>query len=154
MLTLAEIMELIKTINQSAITRFELEQEGTRLAIAKDGGLAPVTTTTAAAGPAAAQPAAVRPEERPEPAGGAGGHKITAPLIGTFYAAPEPGARPFVEPGQKVSADTVVCVLEVMKLFNEVEAGVKGEILEVLVKDGELVEYGQPLFVIREEQNS
>ncbi|QDR82342.1 acetyl-CoA carboxylase biotin carboxyl carrier protein [Sporomusa termitida] len=149
MLTLAEIMEIIKAINESAITRFELEQGGTRLAIAKDGGGAPVTTTIATAGPAAA-----RPEERPDPDGGAGCHKITAPMIGTFYAAPEPGARPFAEPGQKVSADTVVCVLEVMKLFNEVEAGVEGEIVEVLVRDGELVEYGQPLFVVREEQRS
>ncbi len=146
MLTVDEIMEIIKAIDQSAITRFELEQAGTRIAIAKDGVVTPVTTAVAV-GPAA------RRDERPDPAGKAGYHQITAPMIGTFYAAPEPGAQPFVKAGQTVSADKIVCVLEAMKLFNEVEAGINGEIMEVLVKDGELVEYGQPLFVVREEKN-
>ncbi len=146
MLTVDEIMEIIKAIDQSAITRFELEQAGTRIAIAKDGMATPVATA------AAAVPAA-RQADRSDPAGKAGCRKITAPMIGTFYAAPEPGAQPFVKAGQTVSADMIVCVLEAMKLFNEVEAGINGEIMEVLVKDGELVEYGQPLFVVREEQN-
>jgi len=71
--------------------------------------------------------------------------------VGTFYAASEPGADPFVKPGQKVMANTVVCVLEAMKLFNEIEAGITGEIVEVLCKDGEFVEYGQPLFLVKPE---
>ena len=78
-------------------------------------------------------------------------NKIVAPLVGTFYSTAEPGADPFVKIGQKVSLDTIVCVLESMKLFSEVEAGTTGEIVEILVKDGEFVEYGQPLFLVRSE---
>ncbi len=76
---------------------------------------------------------------------------ITASSVGTFYAAPEPGAEPFVKPGQTITANTVVCVLEAMKLFNEIEAGINGEIVEVLLKDGDFVEYGQPLFIVKPE---
>ena len=93
----------------------------------------------------AVQPAA--PAEAPQP----GEHvvEITAPIVGTFYSAPDPKAPPFVKVGSAVTPNTVVCVLEAMKLFTEVEAMVEGEITEVLVKDGEFVEFGQPLFKVK-----
>jgi acetyl-CoA carboxylase biotin carboxyl carrier protein len=76
-------------------------------------------------------------------------HKITSPMLGTFYSAPEPGAAPFVKIGQIVNSNTIVCVLESMKLFIDIDAGVDGEIVEIMVKDGDFVEYGQPLVLVR-----
>ncbi|CUB34097.1 Biotin carboxyl carrier protein of acetyl-CoA carboxylase [Bacillus amyloliquefaciens] len=78
-------------------------------------------------------------------------HKITSPMVGTFYASSSPEAGPYVNQGSKVSENTVVCIVEAMKLFNEIEAEVKGEIVEVLVENGQLVEYGQPLFLVKAE---
>ncbi len=76
-------------------------------------------------------------------------HKITSPMVGTFYAAPSPDSAPYVKQGDQVKAETVVCIVEAMKLMNELEAEVNGEIVEVLVENGQLVEYGQPLFLVR-----
>src|SRR5690606_13974435 len=75
-------------------------------------------------------------------------HTITSPMVGTFYAAPSPTAPPFVKIGDNVADKTVVCIVEAMKLINEIEAEVKGEIVDILVEDGQLVEYGQPLFSV------
>lgn len=72
-------------------------------------------------------------------------------MVGTFYQAPSPDAAPYVKVGDKVGEETIVCIVEAMKLFNEIEAEIKGEIVEVLVKDGQLVEYGQPLFLVKPE---
>lgn len=72
-------------------------------------------------------------------------------MVGTFYQSPSPDADPYVKVGSKVQKNTVVCIIEAMKLFNEIEAEVDGEIVEVLVKDGQLVEYGQPLFLVKTE---
>ncbi|WP_258932973.1 acetyl-CoA carboxylase biotin carboxyl carrier protein [Nesterenkonia pannonica] len=73
---------------------------------------------------------------------------VTAPMVGTFYEAPSPGAEPFVKVGDRVSADSVLCILEVMKLMNNVEAGVEGVVSEILVENNQAVEFGQPLVVI------
>ncbi len=78
-------------------------------------------------------------------------HKITSPMVGTFYQAPNPDSPAYVKVGDKVGDETIVCIVEAMKLFNEIEAEIKGEIVEVLVKDGQLVEYGQPLFLVKPE---
>ncbi len=72
-------------------------------------------------------------------------------MVGTFYQAPNPDSPAYVKVGDKVGNETIVCIVEAMKLFNEIEAEVQGEIVEVLVKDGELVEYGQPLFLVKAE---
>lgn len=72
-------------------------------------------------------------------------------MVGTFYAAPNPDSPVFVQVGDKVGDESIVCIVEAMKLFNEIEAEIKGEIVEVLVKDGQLVEYGQPLFLVKAE---
>ena len=78
-------------------------------------------------------------------------HKITSPMVGTFYHSPSPDMDPYVKVGSKVSNDSIVCIVEAMKLFNEIEAEVNGEIVEILVKNGQLVEFGQPLFLVKPE---
>lgn len=148
MLSITEILDVIKAVDQSSISRLELEQAATRLVIVKGGGLQTVPAASAELPRAAGQE-----ETLPQPGAACREtyHKIVAPMLGTFYAAPEPGAPAFAQVGQNVAAGTVVCVLEAMKLFNEVEAGIAGQIMEVLVKDGDLVEYGQPLFLVKPE---
>jgi len=76
-------------------------------------------------------------------------HKIVSPMVGTFYRAPSPNEKPYVLVGDTVTKNTVVCIIEAMKLMNEIEAEVTGEVVEVLVENGDLVEYGQPLFLIK-----
>jgi acetyl-CoA carboxylase biotin carboxyl carrier protein len=78
-------------------------------------------------------------------------HTIVSPMVGTFYRAPAPDADPFVKPGDRVTEKTVVCIIEAMKLMNEIEAEMKGEIVDVLVENGQLVEYGQPLFLVKKD---
>lgn len=78
-------------------------------------------------------------------------HKITAPMVGTFFASPKPDEDAYVKKGSKVDKKTVVCIVEAMKLFNEIEADCKGTIVDVLAEDGQLVEYGQPLFLVKED---
>lgn len=89
---------------------------------------------------------AVTPEPAPMPS--PTGHVVSAPMVGTFYRAPEPGATPFVEVGQRVEPDSVVCIIEVMKLMNSVAAGASGVVTHILPADGEAVEFGQTLIVI------
>ena len=76
-------------------------------------------------------------------------HRIVSPMVGTFYQAPSPDSEPYVKVGDRVDEKSVVCIVEAMKLMNEIEAEVKGEIVEVLVENGQLVEYGQPLFLVK-----
>lgn len=153
MFNIDEIRELIRMVEQSSIQRFELEQEATKLVIVKPASLPAVKPCAEGGDQEAAIPAAQlnMPAKTVEPSQAAGLQKILSPVVGTFYTAPEPGAEPFVKVGQKVTEDTVVCIVEVMKLFNEVEAEIKGEVAEILVKDGEFVEYGQPLFLVKPE---
>lgn len=136
-----EIKEFIKLFDQSSLQRLELEQESTKLVLVKGGNTAVLPVTTE-------KQVSKQVSETPV---NDSLYKIVAPIVGTFYSAPEPDAAAFVKVGQKVQEDTVVCVLESMKLFNEVEAGKQGVIVEILVKDGEFVEYGQPLFLVKPE---
>lgn len=156
-----EIRELIKLVDQSSIDEFVFESEGSKIEMKKNADItysappqivpaqepvkvAPVQIDEAPAVQETAVP------EAPQPAAAEGNlHKITSPMVGTFYESPSPDADAYVKQGSKVSADTVVCIVEAMKLFNEIEAEVEGEIVEVLVKDGQLVEYGQPLFLVK-----
>lgn len=113
---------------------------------------APAAAATASAPAAAATPAQPADKTADAVDDEAGLHKIVAPMVGTFYAAPAPDAEPYVKVGDKVKEDTVVCIIEAMKLFNEIEAECRGEIVKVLVENGQLVEYGQPLFLVRLER--
>ena len=139
MLNLAEIQALIKTLDNSSIEKFEYECDEYRLSLKK--GSSTVAVKKAQAEPVVEEEAADAEEKELI--------EITAPMVGTFYSATEPGAEPFVKVGSKIDADSVICILEAMKLFTEVEADVTGEIVEILAKDGDLVEYGQPLFSVK-----
>ncbi|SDD44151.1 acetyl-CoA carboxylase biotin carboxyl carrier protein [Paenibacillus sp. UNCCL117] len=163
MFKLSEIKELVKLVDQSSLQELEIESEGARLFIRKPNKteqvvlaapspqqLAPAVTHIPASGPAVQAPPAQTPAAA-APAADAGLHTIVSPMVGTFYAAPSPGAAAFVSKGSDVKEKTVVCIIEAMKLMNEIEAEVKGEIVQVLAENGQLVEYGQPLFLVKPE---
>jgi acetyl-CoA carboxylase biotin carboxyl carrier protein len=167
LLKVQEIRELIKLVDQSSIDEFVYENEGSKIKMKKNTG---TTVTTVQSLPQASvevvpvtQPAAVSAApvqvEQQEaannsaatPADTSNLHKITSPMVGTFYGSPTPEADSYVKAGSVVTKDSIVCIVEAMKLFNEIEAEVNGEIVEVLVKNGQLVEYGQPLFLVKPE---
>jgi acetyl-CoA carboxylase biotin carboxyl carrier protein len=160
---LSEIKELMKLMDQTSLHELEIENEGSRLLIRKPGKTESVIVASAPAQhaftPVVGTPAPQAPAAAPAPAAGepadpaadadAGLHKIVSPMVGTFYAAPSPGAAPFVTRGSKVNEKTIVCIIEAMKLMNQIEAEVNGEIVDILVENGQLVEYGQPLFLVK-----
>lgn len=161
-----EIREIIKLMDQSSLDEFVFEADGTKLKLKKHAaGTAVVNQSTreVAAEPQVEAPKAVAqapqttqtsesqaPQAAPVAEEASTTYKtINSPMVGTFYEASSPEAEPYAKVGDKVTASTVVCIVEAMKLFNEIEAEVEGEIVEILVKDGQLVEYGQPLFSIK-----
>lgn len=160
-LNLAEIRELAELVDAHGFTDFEFENEKIRVRLSKQisapqivQAVQPVATQTVAA--ASAMPA-VPKIETPHPGAKAETeaaadenlHKITSPIVGTFYAAPSPDKPPYCKEGDNVSPDTVVCIVEAMKLMNEIQAEVSGEIVKIYVENGSPVEFGQPLFGIR-----
>ena len=159
MLKIEEIREIIALIDQSSINEFTYETEGTSVSLKKSSEptvaqhekvIAP-TDHTQVATPTVQQPSAngAQTEQPVVESEVAYDYEIVSPMVGTLYAASSPEKDAFVSQGSKVTNDTVVCIVEAMKLFNEIEAEVTGEIVEVLVEDGELVEYGQPLFRVK-----
>ncbi len=148
MYSLEEIKEFITLLENSTLSVLELQKEdGSKVRLEKPGQ--PVATVVSAAAPA---PAVSVPASTPAPAAEAetgSGKTINAPMVGVFYAASAPGKEPYVSVGTKVNKGDVVCIIEAMKCMNEIQAEEDGEITEILVKDGDLVEYGQPLFKIR-----
>lgn len=165
MLKVQEIRELIKLVDQSAIDEFTYESEGTTVTMKKSGessGAKSVERRAEAEEPAVESVKVKEPEvqevkkeekiKSDEPAADSNtdyDHEIVSPMVGTMYIAPNPESGPFVKNGSEVEKDSVVCIVEAMKLFNEIEAEISGEIVEILVEDGELVEYGQPLFRVK-----
>lgn len=152
-----DVLHILKLIDESKFDYFQLEVGELKITVSK-GDPIPIVGAPQPAGSSPAPAAAPRPAPVPEvntaPAAKAGtipaGHvTITAPLLGTFYAAPEPGAPPFVTLGQQVTEDTTCGLIEVMKVFNSVRAGVKGTIVEVVAANGDFVEFGQTLFVVK-----
>ncbi|MCZ8512822.1 acetyl-CoA carboxylase biotin carboxyl carrier protein [Paenibacillus filicis] len=164
MFKLSEIKELIKMVDQTSLQELEIESEGSRLLIRKPNkseqilitapvqqAFSPVVGQQPAAAAAAVQAPAPVSAPAEQTAEDANLHKIVSPMVGTFYEAPSPGAASFVSKGSSVKEKSIVCIIEAMKLMNEIEAEVKGEIMEVLVENGQLVEYGQPLFLVKPE---
>jgi len=150
---LRKLKTLIDLVAESGIAELEITEGEGKVRIVKfSQTLQPVAyhvpeAPAAAAAPApaaAAAAAAPAPEAAPVPQG----HVVKAPMVGTFYRAPNPGAAPFVDVGQSVKEGDPLCIIEAMKLLNEIEADKSGVIKEILVENGEPVEYGQPLFVI------
>jgi acetyl-CoA carboxylase biotin carboxyl carrier protein len=153
MLSFKEIKDLIDLVAQRGLSALEVEQTGFRIRIegARVAGngtasavesLPPPAVLPAESSGAAATAAALVEEQK-------GLHVITSPIVGTFYRAPSPEADPFAQVGQKVSKGKVLCIIESMKLMNEIESDVEGEIVEVFPRSGQPVEYGEKLFTIR-----
>jgi len=155
-MTPKELMDLMDFISRSNFVEFEIEQEGFKLRLSKAAGrrrraegqapaqLAPAAPPPAgASGPPAAAPAP------PAAATEAGLLEVRSPMVGTFYRRPSPEAASFVEAGQKVRKGQILCIVEAMKLMNEIESEVEGEVVEILVENGQPVEYGELLFRVR-----
>ena len=154
-----EIKTIVKLMSENDLTEFKIEAEDMHLCIKRGGQnanpiiaqtLSPVVAAPAAvpAAPApapapAAAPAAAAPAESAKP-----GQTIDSPIVGTFYRSSAPGMEAFVKPGMKVEPDTTVCIIEAMKVMNEIKAEKSGVIKEVLVENGQPVEFGQPLFAL------
>lgn len=137
-LTIDEIQALIATLDASSVGELEYEKDGERLVLRKQ----PFSPQSVAL-PATEEGASEQEEDAADE------HVIRAPMVGTFYSAPSPEAEPFVTVGSHVEEDTVVCIIEAMKLMNEIQADCRGEITAVLAENGQVVEYGQPLFRVR-----
>jgi len=156
MLKLEELKELITLIDQSSIDEFDYETEGEKVSLRKNKEVVQVAAAPAPVQAAVSAPQAPVSAAQPEPAAQAPeaaaknyDYEITSLMVGTFYSKPNPDSDDFISVGERVEKDTVVCIVEAMKLFNEITADVSGEIVEVLVENGELVEYGQPLFRVK-----
>ena len=173
-MNLKELKEILQMLEEKEITEFELEEEGMKLRIRKavaSNHAAPVSTppVLVASGPVvpaamavavpaapppaasvvAAQPSVPAEEETPEAAGLA---VVKSPIVGTFYRSPDPNSPPFVNVGDRIRVGQVLCIIEAMKLMNEIEAEVAGEVLKVHHENGQPVQYGEPLFSIRPEK--
>ncbi len=162
-MNLKEIKELIQLIKEEEITEFELERGDVKLRIRRgaaevsqgaDRIIALHSATVPVAQPPLAAPAGHGAGTAPPPAAQAVPapedlHIVRSPIVGTYYESPSPGSPPFVKPGDVVEAGQVLCIVEAMKLMNEIEADVAGEIVKSLVKNGQPIEYGQELFAIR-----
>ncbi len=152
-----DVQRLIKLLDSSHFDELHLEAEGIKLTLRRNGAPAPAvpmgssatsTHAVAATAPAARAPASA-PVASPLPANDPTLIEIRAPMLGTFYGAPKPGADPFIAIGARVTANDAVGIIEVMKLMNSISAGVEGVLVEVLVRDGELVEFDQVLMRVR-----
>jgi acetyl-CoA carboxylase biotin carboxyl carrier protein len=159
-LNLDEIREIAELIEKYGFTDFEFENEKIRLRLSKSSVIAPqvafqpvtaatpIQTQSVIESRLSAEDSKVAQEAKPETEDD-NLYKITSPIVGTFYRAPAPDKPPYVQIGDKVQPDTVVCIVEAMKLMNEVQAGVSGEVVKIYVENGQPVEYGQPLFGIK-----
>lgn len=141
---LRKLKTLIDLVSESGVAELEITEGDDRVKIVNRVGAAPVV----AAAPAAAPAPAAASESAAAPAIAEDTRTINSPMVGTFYRAPSPGAKPFADVGQKVKAGDTVCIIEAMKLLNEIETEYDGVIKEILVENGQPVEFGQPLFVI------
>ena len=151
-----ELRELMELVNQQGFTDFEFENEDIRVRLSKAPAVAPAAQPVQLAPSTAGvsnQPATGAPVPTDVPTAAADAdadlHKITSPIVGTFYRSPGPDKEPYVKEGSKVSSETVVCIVEAMKLMNEIQAEVTGEVVRIYVENGQPVEFGQALFGIR-----
>ena len=150
-LTAKDVTEIMRLLEQSSFDSLSLEIDGVKIQLQR-GSTVPVHQAPAIPHPdPAAQPAPSPAARKTKPPSQPGLAEVASPLLGIFYRAPKPGEPPFVEVGSKVSEETVVGIIEVMKLMNSVHAGVKGEVVEILAVNGTLVEFGDVLLRVRPE---
>lgn len=151
-----EIKELLEVIQSSGIEEFEMEEAGVRLRIRNtspgqghhQGSSAQPVSNPGPAAEVALQSASEEKQEEEDL------YVFTAPIVGTFYLTPKPDAEAFVQIGEHVTKNSVVCIIEAMKIFNQIESDVSGEIVAILVENGQPVEFGEPLFKIRLSSSS
>jgi acetyl-CoA carboxylase biotin carboxyl carrier protein len=145
---LRKLKKLIDLVQESGIGEIEITEGEEKVRITRQSSAPPFVMTgmhpMMGGGPAAPASAVAAPVAPPEPKG----HELKSPMVGTFYRAPSPGAPSFVEVGQSVSKGQTLCIIEAMKLLNEIESDVSGTVKAILVENGQPVEYGQPLFLI------
>lgn len=156
-MNIKEMKEMIQLMNENNLTELELEKDGLKIRLKKSmaGSQEPVFYESVVSAPPglmhvkeAMAKEAVDSKESSRQAAATAKNLIKSPMVGTFYAAPAPDAAPFVQAGAAVDVGQVVCIIEAMKLMNEIKSEIKGKVKEVLVKNGEPVEFGQPLFVV------
>ena len=156
-----DLRELIEFLKEYQVAEFDLDRGDTKIRLkfaqsaAPSAGIADIAkiVTAAPIAQAASAPAALPPSQ-PAPAApaadpDAGLHIVKSPIVGTFYGSPSPGASPFVSPGDRVEKGQVICIVEAMKLMNEIESDASGEVVKCFITNGQPIEFGQPLFSIR-----
>jgi acetyl-CoA carboxylase biotin carboxyl carrier protein len=141
-INLEELKSLISTLEEGGVTEFEYEDESSRVRLNFSSGQPAVGAPAPVVAPAAVAPDPSKDED-------AGAVFVTSPFVGTFYRASSPGAPPFTDAGQTVSVGQTLCIVEAMKLMNEIESDISGTVLEVLVDNGTSVEFGQKLFKVK-----
>jgi len=153
-----ELRELIALLRDNGLAELELENEGFRVRLRRESAASEASPVAAAAPPPAPAPVVASPAPSPAHPGTQATtaaaqdqdlHIITSPIVGTFYRSPSPTAESFVKIGSNVEPESVVCIIEAMKLMNEIQAEASGEVVKIYVENGQPVEYGQPLFGIR-----
>jgi acetyl-CoA carboxylase biotin carboxyl carrier protein len=149
---LRKLKTLIDLVSESNVSELEITEAEGKVRIVKGGGavvqqFAPAPMAAAASALPAAGAAAPAPAQ-PVPAEAPAGHIVKSPMVGTFYRSSSPGAKPFVEIGSQVKEGETICIIEAMKILNEIETDKAGTIVKILCENGQAVEYGQPLFVI------
>ncbi len=147
MFNIEEIKELMALLENSSLSALEVQQDDVKVRLEKPAVTVAAPIAVPAPAPVAAPAPAAAPAAAPAPADT--GKAINAPIVGVFYAAPSPDSEPYVSVGKRVKKGDVVCIIEAMKCMNEIQAEEDGEITAVLANNGELVEYGQPLFAIK-----
>ena len=147
---LRKLKKLIDLVQESGIAELEITEGEEKVKIVKGGmvTLAPIAAPSATPPPTPAPEARAAAPAAAEPPAGQEGHVVKAPMVGTFYRSPSPDAKPFVEVGQSVKEGDTICIIEAMKLMNEIEADASGVVKAILVENGQPVEYGQPLFIL------
>jgi acetyl-CoA carboxylase biotin carboxyl carrier protein len=140
-----KVKKLIELLEESDVAEIEIHEGEESVRISRNSSAAPIAFAAPPAAAAAAVPAAApEPAAEREPEG----HIIRSPMVGTFYRAASPGAKPFVDEGQGVSTGETLCIIEAMKILNQIETDKSGKVVEILVENGQPVEYNEPLFVI------
>jgi acetyl-CoA carboxylase biotin carboxyl carrier protein len=145
---LRKLKKLIDLVQESGIAELEITEGEEKVRIVKGGGVSVSSAAGAPPHPVEARPAAAAAAAPVEPPPGQEGPVVKAPMVGTFYRSPSPDAKPFVEVGQTVKEGDTICIIEAMKLMNEIEADASGVVKAILVENGQPVEYGQPLFLL------
>jgi acetyl-CoA carboxylase biotin carboxyl carrier protein len=144
-----KIKKLIDIVEESSIAEIEIREGEESVRISRYSSVAEATAVATPMMPlAVSQDAAARTKEPPQTPEVSKGHEVRSPMVGTFYRSPSPGAKPFVEIGQRVEVGDTLCIIEAMKILNQIEADIAGVITKILVENGQPVEYNQPLFVI------